>query len=478
MEQWQGPGSGPWPGTTQPGGGWQGPPRKRPGWLVPVLALVVVILVAGGTFVFMNSRTQGQTPVAATSQGGAPGTAEQPAPGGGNADVCAMLDPVEADRLVPRAKIDSRTSDNRDDTIVSYVRWTCTWANRDISYKDVTRSREIVINVARYEALGDTTAEKAAKIQYNGEVNQYTYGGEHSTAERYYSKPTTLTGIGEEAVAQYQWVREKDHYYAFGTGMGRVGNVTFQVRFEASQQHKEADLFSTDTKQAITEDNALREVKGLLTQLAQSVTAWQQGKPNPFADRARPSPSPSESPKPVRIELPPYCVAVNPLAAELAPDTKGAAGVTPEKNGKLTECQWWNDQLPIDGGKIRWRNLLVSVHEFNSAENARYFLVDQRGKTKFTAGSRIGGIAWSKIVKLPGIGEDNFAQAIKQKTDTAYSSRYVIYALQGNRVVEVLLGGSDRPAGTPINSTDSVLMDLREARDGATSAITTVLGAF
>ncbi|GIH24492.1 hypothetical protein Aph01nite_28020 [Acrocarpospora phusangensis] len=389
-----------------------------------------------------------------------------------------MLDPVETERLVPRAKIDSTTNDNRSDTIVSYVRWTCTWANRDISYRDVTRSREIVVNVARYEALGETTAEKAAKIQFNGEVSQYTYGGNNSTEERYYSKPTKFTGVGEEAVAQYQLVREKDHHYSFGQGMGRVGNVTFQVRYEASQQHKEADLFSTDTKQSITEANAIREVKTLLGQLAQSVTAWQQGKPPPFAARPQPSPSPSESPKPVRIDLPPHCVALNAVAGQLVPATKGEAVTAKDGKADHTQCQWWNDKMPVAGGKIRWRNLLVSVREFPDAETARFFLIDRRGKTKFTAGSRIGGIAWSKIAKLPGIGEDNFGQAIKQKTDTAYSARYEIYALQGTRVVYILFGGSDRPADTPINSTDSTLMELPEAFAGAKTTITTLLKAL
>ncbi|GAA0990974.1 hypothetical protein GCM10009555_077600 [Acrocarpospora macrocephala] len=448
--------------------------------MVPVLALVVVLLVAGGTFVFMKTQAGDQTPVAATSSGSAApsATTSAAANAGANADVCGMLDPVETERLVPQAKIDSRTSDNRADTIVSYVRWTCTWANRNISYRDVTRSREIVVNVARYEALGETTAEKAAKIQFNGELSQYTYGGNNSTKERYYSKPTKFTGVGEEAVAQYQLVREKDYHYSFGQGMGRVGNITFQVKYEASQQHKEADLFSAETKQSITEENAIREVKVLLEQLAQSVTAWQQGKPSPFAGKARPSPTPTASPKPVLIDLPPHCVALNQVAAELVPQTKGEAATSKDGKAEHIQCQWWNDKMPVADGKIRWRNLMVSVREFPDADSARFFLIDKRGKTKFTASSRIGGIAWSKITKLPGIGEDNYGQAIKQKTDTAYSARYEIYALQGTRVVYILFGGSDRPANTPINSPDSTLMDLREALNGAKTTITTVLKAL
>ncbi|WP_155338492.1 hypothetical protein [Acrocarpospora corrugata] len=443
-----------------------------------MLALVVVLLVAGGTFVFMQNQAGDTAPVAATSSGSAAPSGSASAAASADADVCGMLNPVETERLVPQAEIDSRTSDNRADKIVSYVRWTCTWANRDISYRDVTRSREIVVNVARYEALGETTAEKAAKIQFNGELSQYTYGGSHSTKERYYSKPTTFTGVGEEAIAQYQLVSEKDHHYSFGQGMGRVGNITFQVRYEASQQHKEADLFSTDTKQSITEANAIREVKTLLTQLARSVDAWKQGKPVPFAAQARPSPTPTASPKPTPIDLPPHCVALNQVAAELVPETKGEAVTGKDGKAEHLQCQWWNDKMPIADGKIRWRNLLVSVRNFPDAESAKFFLIDKRGKTKFTASSRIGGIAWSKITKHPGIGEDNYGQAIKQKTDTAYSARYEIYALQGNHIVYVLFGGSDRPAETPINSTDSTLMDLREALAGTKTTITTVLKAL
>ncbi len=481
-----GPVGGYWQGTTQPPAGpgpWQVPTQpptapRRGRWMFPVMAIVVALGVAAGTFTFMMVRDEGGRPLAVPSTGTSPGSAASPASGAANADACAMIDPVEAERLVPGAKIDSRTSDNRNDSLVSYVRWTCGWANRNISYKDVTRSREITVNIARYEAIGSTTADKSARIQYDGELRQYKYGASVSDKERYYSTPVELTGVGDAAAAQYQWVREKDYWYSFGQGVGRIGNVVFQVKYEAGQQNKEADLFSTDTKQSITEENAIRVVKGLLSQLAQSVAAWQEGRPLPFHARPKASPSPSVSPTPTRIPLPQTCVSVNPLAARLVPGTEGAAARSTEGRATVTECQWWNDKLPLSQGKIRWRNLRVSVRSFADAGSARYFLIDQRGKNKFTAGSTIGGIRWSRMQKLSGLGQDGFGQAIRQRTQTAQSNRYEIYVLDGKNVVWVLFGGSDRPQDTPINSTDSTLMDMKDATAGARSVAEGVLKAF
>ncbi|MEN3535928.1 hypothetical protein AAH991_12495 [Microbispora sp. ZYX-F-249] len=452
-------------------------PARR-GWVLPVTAVVAVLAVAGGTFAFMSIRQTGTTPGAAGSP--APSQAAKSAsavPQAAGADVCAMLDPDDAERLVPQAKVDSSTNDNRSDSIVSYVRYTCGWVNRDISYKDVTRSREITVHVSKYEAIGTTTAEKSARIQYDGELRQYKYQATISNKERYYSAAKEYPGIGEQAAAQYHWTRESDKYwYSFGQGVGRIGDVVFQVKYEASQKKKEADLFSNETTQSITEENALREVKGLLTQVARSVAAWRDGKPLPY--HARPKPSPTPSPSPTRIPLPKACVSLESLAATLVPKTEGAAVRGKEGNSTVTQCQWWNDKLPLGGGKVRWRNLRVAVHSFWDAESARYYLIDQRSKTKFTASSEIGGIRWGKVEKLTGFGQEAFGQAIRQRTDTAQGNRYEIYALDGKNVIWVLLSGSDRPENTPINAPDSVLMDPKEAEDGAKSVAKALLDAL
>nr|WP_062334888.1 hypothetical protein [Herbidospora sakaeratensis] len=473
---WQQQNSGPWQGTTQPG--WAQPPGppKRNKWLWPLIAAVVVLVVAGGTFVFFQTTGGEDTPQTAPppktgatpeASGAAPPAAGDDPKGATDFDVCAMLDPEQTERLVPAAKIDMRMSDERDGNLVSYVRWTCEWTNRNISFGEYNRQRQITVNVARYEAIGDTTADKAASIQFDGEKRQYDYTASVSNEERYYSKPSVFTGIGEAAVAQYQWTREDDYRYAFGTGMGRVGNITFDVKYEASQQHKEADVLTNDTKQSITEENAIREVKALLTQLAQSAEAWYAKKPLPFAGKARPSPTPTASPSPVKIALPPNCVTMNPVAAKLVPQTEGLAQSLTEGKAKLTECQWWNDAMPVEGGKVRWRNLRIGIREFPNAEMARFYLVDERGKSRGTAGSKIGGIQWSKIQKIPGLGTDNYGQAIRQQTETAYSGAYEVKVMQGTFVVTVLFGGADRPAGTEINNIGAVLMPLPEAAAGA-----------
>ncbi|WP_432924462.1 hypothetical protein ACQPZZ_29610 [Microbispora sp. CA-135349] len=496
-ESYSGPYSGPNPGPGGQGGqqgqGWQAPtppppelwqmptqpsaPARR-GWVLPVAAVVAVLVIAGGTFAFMSVRQTGSTPRAAGSTAAVPAKkSASAAPETANADVCAMLDPDEAERLVPQATINSSTNDNRGDSLVSYVRYTCSWSNRNISYKDVVRSRGITLNVSKYEALGTTTAQEAAKIQYKGELSQYKYGATHSDKEHYYSVPKEFPGIGEESVARYQWTREgKQYWYSFGEGAGRVGDVVFQVKFEASQKKKEADLLSTETTQSITEENALREMKGLLTQVAKSVTAWRAGQPLPY--HARPKPSPTPSPSPTRIPLPQSCLSLKALAATLVPQTEGVAVRNREGNSTVTQCQWWNDKLPLEGGKVRWRNLRVAVHSFWDAQSARYYLIDQRSKSKFTASSRIGGIRWGKLEKLTGIGQDAFGQAISQRTDTAQSNRYEIYALDGKNVVWVLMGGSDRPENTPINASDSVLMNAKEAEAGAKSVAEALLDAL
>ncbi|GAB1821578.1 hypothetical protein [Herbidospora sp. RD11066] len=485
QDNWQQPNSGPWQGTTQPG--WAqppGPPRKNR-WLWPLIAAVVVLVVAGGTFVFFQN-SGGETPQSAPppkagaspeASGAAP-AAPAKDPKGTDVDVCAMLDPEQTERLVPGAKIDMRMSDERDGNLVSYVRWTCDWTNRSISFGEFNRQRQITINVARYEAIGDTTADKAATIQFDGQKRQWEYTASVSNEERYYSKPEIIPNVGDAAIAQYQWTREDDYRYAFGTGFGRVGNITFEVKYEASQQHKEADVLTNDTKQSITEENAIREIKGLLNQLAQSAGAWYAGKPLPFEGKARPTAEPTPSPSPVKIALPPNCVAVNQTAGTLVPNTEGLAQSLTEGKAKLTECQWWNDAMPVEGGKVRWRNLRIGIREFPNSEMARFYLVDERGKSRGTASSKIGGIQWGKVQKLPNMGTDNYGQAVKQQTETAYSGAYEIKVMQDKFVITVLFGGADRPSGTEINNTEAVLMPLQEAAAGAKAMATGLLATL
>lgn len=435
-----------------------------------------MLAVAGGTFAFMTVRSEGTRPAPVTT--GAVVASRSPAAPAGvpAADVCSMLDPATTERLVPSSEVDASANDNRDGTLVSYVQWTCRWSNRNISYKDVTRRREITAEVSRYEAIGTTTAEASAQIQYKGELGQYKYGAAHSTKERYYAAVKEFPGIGDGAAAHYQWTREDTYWYSFGEGVGRVGDVVFKVKYEASQQKKEADLFSGEGTQSITEENALREVRSLMTQLAESVTAWRAGRPLPY--HLRPKPSPSPSPTPTLIALPSACTSMKPLAATLVPKTEGAAARSKEGGATVTQCQWFNDKMPLGGGKVRWRNLRVTVRAFADAQSARYNLIDERAKAKTTAGGGIGGIRWSKIQNLPGFGQEAFGQAIRQRTDTAQSNRYEIYALDGKNVVWVMLGGSDRPAGTPINAPESVLMDMKEATAGVKEVTKALLAAL
>ncbi|MBP2706617.1 hypothetical protein JOL79_22675 [Microbispora sp. RL4-1S] len=458
-----------WQMPTQPS------PRRR-AWVAPVAIVAAVLLVAAGTFTFMMVRSGGTSPLPTPSGAARASAAAAASAATPTADVCAMLDPVQAERLVPGAKISSSTDDNRNDSFVSYIRWGCDWVNRSISYKDVNRNREITVDVSRYWALGTTTAEEAARIQFKGELSQYKYTEKVSNKQQYYSKANVFTGIGDEAAARYQWKHDDQNWYSFGEGVGRVGDVVFKVKYQAGQQNKEADVFSTDTTQSITEQNAIREVKGLLAQLAKSVEAWRAGRPLPY--HARPKPSPTPSPSLTRIALPQACVTLKALAAKLVPSTEGAAAASVEGGANVKQCQWWNDALPLGQGKVRFRNLRIAIHTFRDADSARYYLIDERAKAKSTQKSGIGGLTWGAVTKLPGYGQDAFGQAIKQKTDTAQSNRYEIYALDGTTVVWVLYAGSDRPAGTEINDPASVLMSPAEALQGAKSVTRSLLQAL
>lgn len=476
---------GPWPG-----GGWQGAPSppspgpwqmptqpsasRRRGWVLPVVAVGAVLAVAGGTFTVMQLRDSGPgaVPDGKAAASASPVASASSAP---EANVCAMLDPDETERLVPDADIRPSTWDNRDNKIVSYITWNCTWSNRDISFKDKRRMRQIEVRVSRYEAVGTTTAERAARVRFDSELKGYEYSATASKKEHYYSKPKVFSDIGEQAAARYQW-RRGDLRYAFGEGIGRIGDVVFEVKYEAKQQDKEAGFLSTDTIKSITEENALREVEGLLRQLAKSITAWRSGQAMPYTPRPKPSPTPS--PTPTLIALPRPCVSVKPLAETLVPKTEGVAARSENDGVTVTECQWWNDKLPIGQGKVRWRNLRIAIRTFRDAESARYYLVDQRAGKKAMAGGGIGGIDWGRVQKLAGFGDDAFGQVIRQRTETARSNRYEIYALDGKNVVWVLFAGSDRPADTPINAPDSLLMSTKEAVAGAKSVAKAVLAAL
>ncbi|AWS44634.1 hypothetical protein [Streptosporangium sp. 'caverna'] len=465
--------------TTEPQGPPPPPAQRTRLWMV--VALVGVLAAAGGGIVtFLLIRPDAAVVAVPDAAVVAPTTSPGPSASVEatlDVDVCAMLDPDETDRLVPQAEIKSRSFGDQT-VLTSYISETCTWANRDISYKETRRMREITLDVTQYEGVGTTTAAKGAMIHYDSRLRSYTFASEHPTKERYQSKPVMIPGVGEQAVVSYQWTQAADARYAFGEGIGRIGGVTFEVKYQASQQDKEAGLFSTDTKQSVTEENALREVKNLLTQASASITAWKAKRPLPYAGKPRSVPTPTPTPTPVPIVLPASCVTMKPLAAKLVPGTEGAAARSEEGKAKVTDCQWWNDMLPAKPGTIRWRNLRATIRAFPDAASARYYLIDRRSRNAGTSNSSIGGLSWGKLDKFPGLGQDAFGYTIKQRTDTAHIATYTIYVLDGKNVVSLLFGGSDRPTGTPINSSKTTLMNLKEATEGATSAIRSVLGAL
>ncbi|MEU4411200.1 hypothetical protein AB0F88_42410 [Streptosporangium sp. NPDC023963] len=456
--------------TTEP----RGPSSRRapgaPSWLV--IVLVAVLGMATGSVLTLLLVGNGRVTAAPTPLP-SPSASARAALG---VDVCAMLDPDEADRLVPRAEIRSRSNSDRTG-LVSYVYQTCTWTNNNISYREVTRTRKITVEVTAHEGIGTTTAAKAAANRYDGRLSTYRYGAKNVDEELYQSKPVTLPGVGEAAAVHYQWSKGKISRSAYGEGIGRIGNITFEVRYQAGERHKEADFRSAETMKSITEKNALREAGNLLTQVAASVTAWRSNRPLPYAGKSRPTPTPTPTPTPMLVALPKPCVAARARAVKLVPDTEGLAARNQEGKAALTLCQWWNETLPVKPGTVRWRNLRISIRAFPDADSARYYFVDRRSGIHRTKSS-FGGITTGAQEKLTGLGQEAFGYTVEQRTSTAHTGTYNIHVLDGRNVVSLLFGGSDRPEGTPVNSEKSTLMSLKKATEGAMPVMRSVMGAL
>ncbi|MBO3752881.1 hypothetical protein J5X84_43105 [Streptosporangiaceae bacterium NEAU-GS5] len=449
-------------------------------WLIPAAAVVVLIVMVVAAVALVRT-TAGKKPAAANPAA----NAEAPPV----LDACALIDAATADRLVPRATI---TRGGRDQLSEFGERsWTCSWRNDKISFGEFLRSRSVELTVARHYNMGHNTAVKQARISYDGDLNQSRYTETATDKEVYYSKVRTLSGVGDQAHAQYTWHRKTLFPFAFGEAWSRAGDLTVEIKFQAGQQRKDAAILTGDTLQAVTEQNALREVSGLITTVVNGAVAWRGGHGAPAATTgsgalragvtpaASPTPTvgasggPSPSPSPTPIPLPDACVFVSARALALVPHAATKSTGTETGGTTTSTCRWLNTELPAGQGKRAIRSLFITMEYFTdragspSSSVAHDAYVNKLSNSKQWQGSGFGGIFWGKVKFIKGLGAEAYQQYTSNKTQTVHAGTGSVVVRLGTMVVTIDFSGAQLPDKAPINSPKAVLIDSDEALTAA-----------
>jgi hypothetical protein len=448
-----------------------------------VVAVAVVVLIAGGAGAYLvYGKVSRSTPSTGTKPVKSPVSATAVA-----LDVCSMLPKSEAERLVPQATVakDSRDSDYT-------LAFTCNWANRRISFGEYWRSREVDVRVEQHRGDGAKTGRTMAQNSYDVDYGSGKYAETAKPTpkkgEKEYTSPIKdVPGIGDAAYAQYTWRRSgKLMWYSFGEAHARVDDMTIKVKYQADQQRKDAQILSNATTQSVTEANAIREASGVLGHIAKGIAAWKAQHPNVLAqpDKAAvtTTPKPEATPSPTVLAVfPAACQGVTEPATRLVPSpTPRARGV--EAGGDAqTECRWLNLDIPVGDDVKRIRSALITTHRFTNragvedAPAARAYYTGQRGSRGITAGSAVGGITWSKLSEVKGLGEAAFSQYVQIMHGDTYAASGTVLLRQGATVIVVDYSGADRPKDEPPNSPKVKLMADKQARDGALSLAKTYL---
>ncbi|PZG05940.1 hypothetical protein C1J01_42930 [Nonomuraea aridisoli] len=456
-------------------------PKTRPTWLLPSLAALFVVLIAAtgvGAYLLSGGDARSDAP---------PAAGEDPAPAGSAVtpvtvpDVCAMLPKDEADRLVPDATV-SKSSRENENT----VDFSCNWVNRRISFGEFWRDREIDVRISQHKGDGAKTGRAMAQSSYEIDYSGARYGATAKPSlepdeKQQISQVKDIPGVGDGAFAQYTWRRDDMLWYAYGTAYARVGDMTMEVKFQASQQRKDAEILSNETTQAITEENAIREVSGLVEHFAKGVADWQAEHPNVLAKpeatpSATTSPTPRATPSPtVLASFPAECAAMSETATRLVPEPTTRARGNVVGNDNQTECRWLNRELSGGAGITKIRSALVTVHRFTNRAGAidepaaRAFYVGQFGSAKNTAESSIGRITWGKLTEVDGLGDQAYRQFTQIRQGEVSASSGSIVMRKGAIVVQVDYSGHQRPEGEATNSPEVELMTEKEAMEGAHS---------
>lgn len=483
-----------WQSPPPPAGG----PREQPTvpsrtsrrWLAPTVTGVGAVVVAGGLIGYLALRPdpgdggRQAAPAASVPTPATPGPPPAQAP-----QVCAMLPAAEVQRLVPDALVSESVQDHRN-TDLGQVTWRCDWRNLGYSYGEYLRSREISVKVTLYEARGAQTAEFISRQRYGQTLQSSRWNASKSGTKigdtvTYYSPVKQLSGIGDEAHAQYTWYKGKTPS-AHGSGYSRVGELEIEVEYRASQWRKDSPLFTQQGKQHVTEENALREVELILREVSDSVAAWRQGRPYAKATiTPTPSPTPTPTPSPTPVEFPKPCAAVEELAKRLVPDPEVKAEQSYDGRGRTsTLCRWVNREIPAGKGKLDMRSAVITFHSFVNRAGApdgwaaKQYYIDRHADAKEWEGSGFQGLFYHEVIEPKGLGEQAFLQYRKNRTPSVHAGVAESAVLLGSTVIEVFYGGSQRPKGAPINTPKSVLLPKKPTLAGLRSLTEAVVKAY
>ncbi|TDD44717.1 hypothetical protein E1286_26160 [Nonomuraea terrae] len=455
--------------------------KARPTWLLPSLAALFVVLIAAtgvGAYLLSGGDAPSDSPPSAD---GDPAPARPAATAAAGPDVCAMLPKDEADRLVPDATV-SRSSRENENT----VDFSCNWLNRRISFGEYWRDREIDVKIAQHKGDGAKTGRAMAQNSYEIDYGSARYGATAKPSldpeeKEQISQVKDIPGVGDGAFAQYTWRRDDMLWYAFGTAYARVGDMTMEVKFQAGQQRKDAEILSNETTQAITEANAIREVSGLVKHFAKGAADWQARNPNVLAKpeatpSATTSPTPRATPSPtVLASFPAECAAMSETAIRLVPEATTRARGTAVGNDNQTECRWLNRELSGGPGITKIRSALITVHRFTNRAGAidepaaKAFYTSQFGSAKNTAESSIGRIVWGKLTEVDGLGDQAYRQFTQIRQGEVSASSGSVVMRKGAVVVQIDYSGQQRPEGETTDSPKVELMTEKEALAGAHS---------
>ncbi|GIH92340.1 hypothetical protein ACFFMN_04700 [Planobispora siamensis] len=453
-------------------------PRRR--WLVPAVAGVTALAATGGVALYMVNRP-GETrgPASSAASPAVPAAASPSGP----IDACATIDSAESDRLVPQAKITEATNDRRTSEFPS-ITWSCSWQNLDYSFGEYSRSREISVEITQHLGHKGETADTVSRKQYGIDLQSSRYSATHPLKDSYFSDVVPVAGAGDEAHSQYTWYKGKSQN-AFGQGFSRVGDLTIKVKYQAGQVRKDLPLFTTTGKKSVNEENALREIKLLLTQVSQSAAAWRQGRPYARATPSpTPTPTPTVTPTPVPIAMPKACAAVEPIATPLIPGAKAAFERTQDGGKTITTCRWNNREIPAAKGRLGLRTVYISITQFTNRAGspdfgaAKQYYIDLRAKAKQWEGSGFQGLFYYKVNEPEGWGDGGHYQYRKNRTPSAHVGVADSAVRIGTTVIEVTHGGSERPKNTPINYAKSVLMPQKQAVAGVLPVTEAIVKGF
>nr|BFE82843.1 hypothetical protein GCM10020093_054440 [Planobispora longispora] len=372
-------------------------------------------------------------------------------------------------------------SDKRDE--FSYIAWSCTWSNPSLSFGEYRRNRKITVEVTQHHARESDSADTVSRRQYGIELSSSQFRAANPTKDAYYAM-AKLDGIGEEAHARYTWYKGNSIPSAFGEGFARVGDVTVKVEYEASQERKDSPLFTSKGRTLVTEKNAMREVKLLLGQAAESVAAWRQGRPYARATLdPTPTPTgPTPTPTPVAIDFPKTCEAVTPVATELVPGAKSNAERTRDGGKTIVSCRWNNREIPAQDG-FGLRTVFISFTTFTNRSGApdtgaaKHYYIDLRSKAK----------EWEERVPGTLLPQGDRAQGLGRPGPLPVPEEPHPQRARGDRR-QRRARGSDRDRGDPRRLRarqgpadqlpSSVLMPQKQAVAGLLKATETALEAF